>query len=179
MSDDPGSGGGDPADFDAPVVALDNDRFALLLTDDETAMLCKLLGELSDMLTIEEPTGEVSSLLSRLFPVAHPDDPDAEAEYQRWMRSELIESKLAAFKIVTGALDDDTPLDEGGMVAFMQSINSIRLVLGSMLQVSDEPDAPEVMPGFENSKEYHLYGYLSWLLEWSVQALSGAPEIGQ
>jgi hypothetical protein len=60
------------------------------------------------------------------------------------------------------------------MLAFMQSINSIRLVLGSMLEVSDDPDADEVANGLEDSPEYALYGYLSWLLEYSVQALGTA-----
>jgi hypothetical protein len=56
----------------------------------------------------------------------------------------------------------------------MQSINSIRLVLGTMLGVSDDPDEDEVTPGLEGSAEYHLYAYLSWLLEHTVQALSRA-----
>jgi hypothetical protein len=56
----------------------------------------------------------------------------------------------------------------------MQSINSIRLVLGVMLEVTDDPDVDEVAEGYEDSPEYALYGYLSWLLEWCVRALSGA-----
>ncbi len=55
----------------------------------------------------------------------------------------------------------------------MQSINSIRLVLGVMLDVSDDPDVDEVAEGQEDSPEYALYSYLSWLLEWCVRALSG------
>jgi hypothetical protein len=55
----------------------------------------------------------------------------------------------------------------------MQSVNSVRLVLGTMLEVSDEPDADEVRPGLEQSPEYALYSYLSWLLEHCVRALSG------
>ena len=33
--------------------------------------------------------------------------------------------------------------------------------------------AGEVAEGFEDSPEYALYGYLSWLLEWCVRALTG------
>jgi hypothetical protein len=39
-----------------------------------------------------------------------------------------------------------------------------------MLGVTDDPDA-EVDPGREESAEYQLYSYLSWLLEWSVRAM--------
>ena len=43
----------------------------------------------------------------------------------------------------------------------MQSVNSIRLVLGTMLDVTDDPDLDEVTPGHEDSAEYHLYAYLT------------------
>jgi hypothetical protein len=90
------------------------------------------------------------------------------------MREELVESKLAAMQVVDDALSGDGRVDEGRLIAFMQSINSIRLVLGTMLGVSDDPDEDEVTPGLEGSAEYHLYAYLSWLLEHTVQALSRA-----
>jgi hypothetical protein len=43
-----------------------------------------------------------------------------------------------------------------------------------MLDVSDDPTADEVTPGLEQSPEYALYGYLSWLLEHSVRALQSS-----
>ena len=86
------------------------------------------------------------------------------------MREELVASKLATFEIVDAALVGDGHLDEGGLIAFMQSVNSLRLALGTMIGVTDEPDA-EVDPDQEDTPEYHLYGYLSWLLEWSVRAI--------
>ena len=79
-----------------------------------------------------------------------------EAEYQRLMRDELVQSKLASFDIVDEALTwrRDATIDEGRLLAFMQSINSIRLVLGTMLGVTDDPDVDEVKPGLEDSPEY-------------------------
>lgn len=166
------NGGSREPDDDRPVYATD-DGFVVNLTIDEREMVGRLLGELREMVADERPSDEVAALLTRLFPPASTGDEAADVEYQRLMRSELVASKLAAFDVVERVLNADTPeIDEPELVAFMQSVNSVRLVLGVMLQVSDEPNAPEVMPGFENSKEYHLYGYLSWLLEWTVQALS-------
>ena len=158
--------------FRAPVRAVD-DGFVVDLSDDEVAIVRRIVGELRQLLTRPDPDEAALALLHRLFPVVHPDDPESESEYQRLMRDELVTSKLSAFDIVDETLGGDGRLDEGGLTAFMQSINSLRLVLGTMLGVSDDPDA-EVDPGHVESAEYQLYGYLSWLLEWSVRAATRA-----
>jgi hypothetical protein len=160
-----------PRRFRAPVRAS-GAGFVVDLGEDEAMLVRRLVDELRQLLTDPEPGEDAKALLHRLFPVAHPEDPEAEAEYQRLMREELVASKLAAFDAVDAALAGDGRLDEGGLVAFMQSVNSLRLALGSMLGVTDDPDL-EVDPAREDSAEYQLYGYLSWLLEWSVRAASG------
>lgn len=149
------------------------DEFVVALGDDETELLMRLTGQLRELLTVSNPTEEATALLVRLFPVAYPDDEEMEAEYQRLMRDELVQSKLAALDVVDDALLTDGPIDEGRMTAVMQSINSIRLVLGAILDVTDDPDVGEVPEAAESSPEYALYSYLSMLLEWSVEALSG------
>jgi len=143
--------------------------FSIAIDADEAALVHRLSSELRALLTDDAP----SDLLARLFPTAYPDDEELEAEYQRLMREELVASKLAALDVVDRALEADAPpLDAGELLAFMQSINSVRLILGTMLDVSDDPEAAEVRPGMERSPEYALYGYLSWLLEHCVRALS-------
>ena len=151
--------------FRAPV-RREDDGFVVALSDDEAQLVQRLLDELRELLTGDEQ-GE---LTARLFPVVHPDDPEQEAEYQRWMRPDLVESKLAAIGTVDRALSGDGRLDEGGMIAFMQAVNSVRLVLGTMLGLTDDdqPDEDDA----ESTYEMQLYVYLSWLLEWSVRALS-------
>lgn len=148
------------------------DRYVIDIGADETALISRLVGELRALLIDADPGPEARQLLLRLFPVAYPEDPEMEAEYQRLMRDELVQSKLASFDIVDEALHDGEPLDEGRMVAVMQSVNSIRLVLGNMLDVTDDPAIDEVDDEQEDSPEYALYSYLSWLLEWCVRALS-------
>ena len=149
------------------------DGFVIDLGDDEAALVRRLTGELRALLTDPDPNPEARSLIARLFPVAYPDDDEMEGEYQRLMREELVESKLSAFDVIDDAVTDGGVIDEVRMVAVMQSINSIRLVLGAMLDVGDDPDSAEVAVGFEESPEYALYGYLSWLLERCVTALTG------
>ena len=148
------------------------DRYVIEIGTDETALIARLIGEFRTLLTDPDPGPEAAQLLVRLFPVAYTDDADMEAEYQRLMRDELVQSKLASFDIVDEALTAKAPLDEGRLVAVMQSVNSIRLVLGNMLDVTDDPAIDEVDVEREDSAEYALYSYLSWLLEWCVRALT-------
>jgi hypothetical protein len=163
--------------FRAPV-RRDGDRYVVTLSAEEAGLLERLLGELRELLTSDDEGDEqADALTARLFPVVHPDDPEQEAEYQRLMRRELIESRLEALDVVIARVDSGQPFDEADMTAFMQSVNAVRLVLGTMLGLTDdtgaEADDDEVVDGLQDSGEYHLYTYLSWLLEWSVRALSG------
>ena len=155
-------------------VRRSGDHFVIALGDDESQMVRRLLAELSALLTDPQPGGEARALLVRLFPIAHPHDEQEQAEYQRLMGDELVQSKLSAIATVDDVLSGTNggAVDEAGMVAFMQSVNSVRLVLGTMLGVSDDPDVDEVEAGVEDSPEYHLYAYLSWLLEHTVRTLS-------
>jgi len=155
-----------------PPVRSKGDGFVVDIADDEATLIQRLAGELRALLSEEATDDQAKALLLRLFPTAYPDDDELEAEYQRLMREELVASKLAALDTVEAALEHrPARLDEAGLVAFMQSINSIRLVLGTMLDVSDDPSGDEVTPGLEQSPEFALYSYLSWLLEHCVRAL--------
>jgi hypothetical protein len=159
-----------------PQIRAAGDGFAIDLSEEESSLVLRLLDEMRQLLTDPAPDSEGQALIVRLFPVAHPDDEEAEAEYQRLMRDDLVQSKLASIARVEHVLNlgrRDRTIDEGELVAFMQSINAIRLVLGTMLGVSDDPDADEVIDGKLDSPEYHLYAYLSWLLEQCVRAVSG------
>jgi hypothetical protein len=152
-------------EFTPPVRAVGT-GFEITIERQERDLLIRLLNELSALLTSD--ADEHQPLLANLFPPAYPDDEEKEAEYQRLMREELVASRLAAIGVVIETLrsDDPDPLDEGSTIAFLQSINAVRLVLGSMLGITDD-DADT-----GGSAEHQLYTFLSWLLEWTVQALS-------
>jgi hypothetical protein len=156
--------------FVPPVEAVD-DGWRLNFEAEERSLLIRLMGELRALLT--GPDDHV--LLERLFPRAYFDDADKEAEYQRLMREELVASRLAAIDSVTGALDPEAPevLDEAETLAFLQSINAVRLVLGSMLGITDDDAADDAE--LADSPEHHLYDFLSWILEWTVRSLSPHP----
>lgn len=152
--------------FVAPVQAV-RGGWKITLDTEERALLVRLMGELRSLLTGPDD----NELLRRLFPVAYPEDEEKEAEYQRLMREELVTSRLSAIETVTTVLDPDHGLlDEPQTIAFMQSINAIRLVLGSMLGITDDESADLAEDAL--SPEHQLYDFLSWLLEWTVRSLS-------
>ena len=155
-----------------PPIRRTKQGYLLRLDDAEVALLRRLLDELRALLLAAPDDADPVTL--RLFPVANPDDPEREAEYQRLMREELVASRLVAIGTVDDVLVADRPLDDGEITAFMQSINAVRLVLGTILGVTDDPDAADegVDRVAADSAEYHLYGYLSWLLDWTVRAQS-------
>jgi hypothetical protein len=156
--------------FVAPVEAV-RGGWRINLDDEERSLLLRLMGELQALLTGPDD----NDLIRRLFPVAYPEDEEKEAEYQRLMREELVASRLAAIESVTRTVEPANAkelLDEGETIAFMQSINAIRLVLGSMLGITDDESADAADDA--DSPEHHLYDFLSWLLEWTVRSLSPA-----
>jgi len=141
--------------------------FVLRLAVEERALVSRLLDELRVLLT--DPPD--AAMTARLFPVVHPDRPDQEAEYQRLMRDELVTSRLAGIDTVKDVLagtSKKVTFTEDQLVAFMQALNSVRLVLGTMLDVSEDDDAAEspLVP------EYQLYAYLSWVLDAAVTVVA-------
>ena len=171
--------------FVPPIQRVDDDaddgdgaRFRFHLDEEELALVVRLLGELKELLT-SEVDERTAPLLHRLFPPAFHDDPDKEAEYQRLMREELVTSRVAAVDEITALLTGDgaasvvagATLSEGETMAFMRSLNAIRLILGTMLDITDEESAE--VADMNDSPEHSLYAYLGWLLEWTVRALGG------
>ncbi len=145
--------------------------FVLRFGAEERALVSRLLDELRSLLV--NPVD--AAMTARLFPVVHPDRPDQEAEYQRLMRDELITSRLAGIDTVKDVLAGDgkkATFTEDQLVAFMQALNSVRLVLGTMLNVTEDDEA-EIGDDAPLVPEYQLYAYLSWVLDSAVHALSG------
>lgn len=155
-----------------PPIERVRDGFVFNIGDDERQLVARLLTELSELLMGEADDPR----LIRMFPPAYhlADDADADAEYQRLMREDLVASRLSGISMVNTALESPGPVDEETMVAFVQAINGLRLVLGTMLDVSEDHDPDELDDNDPLSGEHHLYNFLSWLLDWAVRAL-GEP----
>ncbi len=155
----------------ARIVTRHGSTYTLHLGADERNLVAQLLGEVRAMQT--DPAA--AEAVRRLFPVVHPEHPDREEEYQRLMRDELVSSRSEAIDAVVSVLQRPgrkVALDGAEMHAFAQALNSVRLVLGTVLDVTedDEVDPP---PELLESPEYQLYGYLSFVLDAAVRAMSG------
>jgi hypothetical protein len=140
-------------------------RYQVRLRPNERILVGDLVGQLREQLlaSTDEPS------VRRLFPPAYPDDPERDAGYQVLTRDELLESKLAAIDVVERTLDGGE-LDDAGMTAWMGTLNSLRLVLGTRLDVDEE--LPTLDADDPLAPAYAVYEYLGWLLSQVVDALN-------
>jgi Domain of unknown function (DUF2017) len=148
------------------ITRLADGRFAIALGKPEREILTHLIDQLRALLNETDPS---DPRVRRLFPTAYSTDPEADEEYQRFMRPELLESKMAALAAFETSVSAEE-VSEPELMGFMQSINSIRLFLGTMLDVSE--GEMEIDPDDPNVDGHILYDYLSDLLDDIVQALS-------
>jgi hypothetical protein len=154
---------------EGPVVARDNDLFEITLTVDERSTLLSFVDQLSEILEM----GPDDARLRRLFPTAYHENPEHDAEYQGYMRDELTQSRSASIVVVKEVLESTELITAAQLHAFMTVLNNLRLVLGTLLDVGEddfEDDIDENDPAFG---QWQLYGYLGWLMEWTISALSG------
>jgi hypothetical protein len=143
------------------------------LDADERRLVRRLIGEISELLTTTTPD---DPKMERLFPPAYLDDADGDAqtEYQHFMRDELVASRLDTIMRVETLLADDRTdaITADDLDAFAAALNSVRLVLGTLLGVDDDTDDEDedIRPDDTRPNEMNLYNYLSWLLECAVAA---------
>jgi len=158
-----GSTGADPAKLvpaQAPIYIGATVRPDGQLGDDATAALKKLL-------QTDDPS------LRRIFPPAYVDDAAANDEYRRLMREELLEGKLEALRVFEETAGADR-LSEEQLEAWLGALESLRLFLGTQLDVQEEIYSRPIDPDDPDAPSLALYGYLSFLQEQVVEALSAS-----
>lgn len=147
------------------IVRKPDGRYRLELPFEEQEVLRTLPAQLREILDSDDPS------LRRLFPPAYEDDEKGNAEYAQLMRGELLEGKRAALEVLEQTVDADM-LDEEQMLAWLGALESLRLVLGTAIGVTEETYAELVSDDDAEAAELALYGYLSWLQEQAVAALA-------
>jgi hypothetical protein len=144
------------------------------LPEHERNVLLSLADQLRSLLT----HGADDPDLRRLFPSAYADDAEADAFYRLMAHDELLATRLTGideFEVAVTA----TELTEAQLMALMGTVNDLRLVLGTKLDVSENDDPSEVADDHPSAPAYALYWFLGYLLELIVEALSAAqPEHG-
>lgn len=153
-----------------PVGRNDDGTFTLNLGEYEQEVLLSFTDQLKQLVSGDADDPRVR----RLFPVAYALDEEADTEYQRFMREELIASRVAAIDRVTGFLSRTDPITAGELSSLMMTINGLRLVMGTLLEVSDDGAEPEFDDEDDPlAAQWQLYGWLGWFLEWIVDAQAG------
>ena len=105
----------------------------------------------------------------RLFPNAYVDNPQQEAEYQRLVGDDLAQSQLDALDVVERSID-------GGVISaieleqWMRSVNAVRLVIGTQLDIGEDDDRPARSD--PTYARYGVYDFLTQLLAWIIDALA-------
>ena len=144
------------------VARVGEGRFAVSISPEIRQLIRDGVASVREMVLVGDPA------LARLFPPAHPTDDALEAEWQAMMASQLIEARLASFDLVEESLDAEE-LDAAQLEGWMQGINAVRLVVGTILGVDDDPSDDEIEP----SPLDVLYDILPHVLGMLVRAASG------
>ena len=146
------------------IEAKRDGTFRVRLPEEERDVLAALPGQLRDALDAEEPT------LYRLFPPAYVDDDAGNAEYARLVGEGLLDGKLRALEHLRRTAHADT-LTNDDLGAWLGGIESLRLALGTQLDVTEESYGP-LDPSDPDAPRLALYHWLSWLQEEVVRAIS-------
>lgn len=143
----------------SPVRRVRAGVYQVNLSTDERNLLRDLPRQMKDLLSqTDDPA------LRRLFPPAYVDDPEGEAEYRRLMGDDLLRGRQAALDTMAASIDA-AELNEEQVTAWLSSLNDLRLVLGTQLDVQED-DEPR------NTPIHQLYYYLTQLEDSVVVALS-------
>jgi Domain of unknown function (DUF2017) len=138
----------------------------LLLPPAERELLLQLRAELVTLLATEPDDPS----LERLFPPAY-DDKRAAAEYRRLMHDELLAGHHKALDVLETTADREQLTAEEAE-AWLGALNDLRLVLGTRLDVREDTFAEGLDLSDPRAPELAVYGYLTWLQDELVAALS-------
>ena len=126
-----------------------------------------LLARLCEQLVAELTQGGEDEAVARLFPRAY-DDESAAAEYERLVRPELADGKVAALRRTAESTREER-LDIATAEAWLRSLNDLRLVSGTRLGVTEETFASRSALA---KPALAVYAWLTWLEGELVEALA-------
>jgi hypothetical protein len=139
----------------------------LELSDDELALLSTLVAQYEELVQVE---GD-DPALERLFPAGYRDDPDAAAEFRRYTRSGLVDTKTARAGSVAAALHDGRTIDLSTEDAerWLPVLTDLRLVVAERIGIRADDDP---VPVDALGEVYHWLGQLQAYLIDAVEVLA-------
>jgi hypothetical protein len=105
--------------------------------------------------------------LRRLFPPAYSDsvDEEHEEEYRRLMQEDLVARHRDELELLAQTASADR-LSEEQLLAWSRALNSLRLVLGTLLDIEEEDERRS-----PQTPEEALYRWLTYLLGEAIEAM--------
>jgi hypothetical protein len=153
-----------------PIRPSGDGNFEVDLDPSVVELLEHMCSELEALLASDSP------LLTRLFPPPYGDDTERNEGYAALAVPELIDHRIEAIASLRSSLAADRLTPEE-LMAWMRTLNDMRLVLGTLLGVEDDVAAPEVPEDMADTLA--VYEFLGFLLEVVVAALTeGTPDDG-
>jgi hypothetical protein len=155
--------------------ARNGDGCVLRLPAPERELLRTLPDELAPILAAfgsdnTEPPGGVPESMRRLFPPAYSKDDEAQRHYADLTRAELADHHRQALELLASTASA-TALDADEMQGWLTALNDLRLVLGTVLGVTEEDDIDEPIGSL--SQQMIVYRYLSGLQAELLDVLEG------
>ena len=141
-------------------------RYDLVLDPNLRETMGALLGELDELVE----AGPDDPGLRRLNPPAYLDDPEKDVEYQLLAGDELRTSRRAAIETVRASLGEEI-LTEEQLWAWIQSLNALRLVVGTRLGIDEDDHAIEVDPDDPAAPLWSIYHFGTWVQHSVIAAL--------
>lgn len=132
-------------------------QISVRLDDTMRALMKQVAEELREVLLVEDP-----ELTRRLYPTAYPDDDEAEDGYQEVVHDQLLMQRLDGIDKLQASIDDEE-ISVDTADAWMNTINQIRLVLGTKLDVGEEQ--VEIDQEDPEATSHVIYQVLSHILE--------------
>jgi hypothetical protein len=158
--------------FRKPLVeGVGGGRYAVRLRDDERELLASLPLQLKELVdgAPDDPW------LRRLFPPAYHQREDAEKqqEWHRLMGEDLLDRRRQQLDVLASTAMADE-LSEEEVLGWSQALNDLRLYLGTRLDVTEDTDIEDYDEDDPDHGLYVLYGWLSYIQDAVITALSGA-----
>jgi hypothetical protein len=149
----------------APIRKQKDGRYRIRIDDTARAVLSDLARQLSPAIAAHDP------MTTRLFPPAYPDPElaDIEHEYRGLVETALVTHHQRALETLATTATADT-LSEEEVHDWLSAIESMRLVLGTRLDVTEDMTTPP--PDDPGAAEHALYEYLGGLQYLLVETLA-------
>ncbi len=159
----------------SPIKRRRDGRYVIRLDPNARTVLADLARQLPEAIGSRDP------MVRRLFPPAYTtaELAQAEAEYRELVDTALVNHHTQALEVLVATANADS-LSQAEFDAWLDAVGSLRLVLGTRLDVHEDMEAPD--PEDPTAPEYGLFVFLGELQYLMVEVLSedlpdeGRPE---